>query len=72
MQVVAEILANRRDGDYVARIQTPWIEVSAPAVIPVNLDGEPVNGASFRFACEPGCVRMVLPADCPCLRDAIA
>ena len=72
MQVVAEILANRRDGDYVARIQAPWIEVSAPAVIPVNLDGEPVNGASFRFACEPGCVRMVLPADCPCLRDAIA
>jgi len=66
-QVVAEILANRGDGQYVERIRVPWMEVTAPAAIPVNLDGEPANGTSFRFACEPGCVRMVLPADCPCV-----
>lgn len=72
MQVVAEILANRSDGEYVERLRAPWIEVTAPAPIPVNLDGEPMTGTSFRFACEPGCVRMVLPTDCPCLRAANA
>ena len=66
-QVVAEILADKKDGQYVERIRVPWMEVTAPAAIPVNLDGEPANGTSFRFACEPGCVRMVLPADCPCM-----
>jgi lipid kinase YegS len=67
-QVVAEILANRDDGDYVERIRTAWIEVSAPAPIPVNLDGEPMSGTSFRFTAEPGCIRLVLPPDCPCVR----
>lgn len=67
-QVVAEILADDGAGHYVERIRTPWIEVSAPAAVPVNLDGEPVNGTAFRFAAEPGCIRMVLPADCPCVR----
>jgi len=68
MQVVAELLANRDDGEYVERIRAAWIEVSAPAPIPVNLDGEPVSGTAFRFVCQPGCVQMVLPADCPCVR----
>jgi diacylglycerol kinase family enzyme len=44
-----------------------WVEVSAPAAIPVNLDGEPANGTRLRFSCVPGCLRVVLPADCPCL-----
>ncbi len=66
-QVVAEILANRDDGEYVARIRTPWIEVSAPAPIPVNLDGEPISGTSFRFVAEPRCIQLVLPGDCPCV-----
>lgn len=67
MQVVAELVANRDDGEYVERIRAPWVEVSAPAPIPVNLDGEPVSGTAFRFACAAGCVRMVLPAECPCV-----
>ena len=66
-QVVAEILADNKAGQYVERIRVPWMEVTAPAAIPVNLDGEPANGTSFRFACEPGAVRMVVPADCPCM-----
>lgn len=66
-QVVAEILADKKAGQYVERMRVPWMEVTAPAAIPVNLDGEPANGTSFRFACEPAAVRMVLPADCPCM-----
>jgi lipid kinase YegS len=67
MQVVAEILADDTRGQYVTRVRVPWIEVTAPAAIPVNLDGEPQGGTAFRFTCEPGCVRMVLPPDCPCV-----
>ena len=67
MQVVAELLADDARGQFVTRVRVPWIEVSAPMPIPVNLDGEPVNGTQFRFACEPAAIRMVLPADCPCL-----
>ena len=66
-QLVSEILAGNGDGDYVARMRVPWLEVLAPAPIPVNLDGEPMTGTGFRFACVPSCCRMVLPADCPCL-----
>jgi lipid kinase YegS len=64
-QVVAEMLADDGDGEFVRRVRVPWLEVSAPAPIPINLDGEPVNGTLFRFACEPAGLRMVLPADCP-------
>jgi len=66
-QVVSEMLAGHGDGDYVERMRVPWMEVVAPAPIPVNLDGEPMSGTTFRFECVPGCVRMVLPANCPCL-----
>jgi diacylglycerol kinase family enzyme len=67
-QVVAELLAGHGDGDYVERMRVPWMEVVAPAPIPVNLDGEPMNDTTFRFECVPGCIRMVLPASCPCLK----
>jgi len=66
-QVVAELRSGRGSGDYVIRMQVPWMEIVAPAPIPANLDGEPLNGTAFRFSCEPGCLRLVLPADCPCL-----
>ena len=66
-QVAAEIVANRGDGRYAVRMREAWVEVSAPAAIPVNLDGEPANGTRLRFSCVPGCLRVVLPADCPCL-----
>ena len=67
MQVVAEILADEPRGQYVTRVRVPWIEVTAPAAIPVNLDGEPANGTRFRFACEPAAIRLVLPPDSPCV-----
>ena len=66
-QVVAELRAGDGQGDYVTRMRVPWIEVVAPAPIPANLDGEPLHGTDFRFSCEPGCLHLVLPADCPCV-----
>jgi lipid kinase YegS len=66
-QVAAEVTSRRDDGEFVVRMRVPWIEVSASGTIPVNLDGEPVAGDSLRFSCQPGCVSLVLPDDCPCL-----
>ncbi|MFM1902451.1 MAG: lipid kinase YegS [Planctomycetota bacterium] len=67
MQVVTEIRAADPRGEYVSRVRAPWIEVTAPRPIPLNLDGEPFNGTRFRFVSVPGAIRMVLPSDCPCL-----
>jgi len=47
-QVVAEILADNKAGQYVERIRVPWMEVTAPAAIPVNLDGEPATFTAAR------------------------
>jgi lipid kinase YegS len=67
-QVAAELTAYRNDGLYVVRMRVPWVEVVASMGIPVNLDGEPVEGRSLRFSCEPACIAMVLPEGCPCVR----
>ena len=66
-QVVAELRAGDGQGDYVTRMRVPWMEVVAPAPIPANLDGEPLAGTAFRFECVPGCLRLVLPANCSCV-----
>lgn len=42
--------------------QVPWIEVEAPDGIRFNLDGEPIEGRSFRFDVLPRQLRFVLPA----------
>jgi lipid kinase YegS len=67
-QVAAEITSRRASGEYVVRMRVPWVEVSAGGRIPVNLDGEPVEGETLRFSCIPGCVGIVLPDGCPCLQ----
>jgi len=67
-QVAEEITSRRDGGEYVVRMRVPWVEVSAAGRIPVNLDGEPVEGTSLHFSCVPACIALVLPEGCPCLR----
>lgn len=45
----------------VVRRRLPWLEVSTPGSLHVNLDGEPADGDSFRFEIEPAALRMHLP-----------
>ena len=47
------------------RLATLRIVAEAPLVL--NLDGEPLEANQFDIACEPGRLRMHLPADCPLL-----
>jgi lipid kinase YegS len=43
----------------------PWVEITAPEPLTLNLDGEPVQAMAFRIECMPKRLRMHLPADCP-------
>ncbi len=45
----------------------PWVEVETEEPLPVNLDGEPIEGTSFRFEVDHEAIRVVVPADCPLL-----
>jgi lipid kinase YegS len=65
--VAAEITGRVASAEFVMRLQVPWIELEAREPLPINLDGEPIAEHRIRFAVAPGCLRMVLPADCPCL-----
>ncbi len=47
------------------RARLPWVEISSPLPLTLNLDGEPLQARAFRIDCERGRVRMHLPADCP-------
>src|SRR5690606_32378694 len=44
-----------------------WVELEGDAPFVLNLDGEPVESASFRIDCVRHRVRMHLPEDCPLL-----
>jgi lipid kinase YegS len=66
-QVAAEVMGRVASAEFVMRMRLPWIEVEAREPLPINLDGEPIRETRIRFAAVPGCVRMVLPSDCPCL-----
>ena len=46
----------------------PWLQLEAPEPLQVNLDGEPISGASLRFEVLQGALRACLPEDAPVIR----
>ncbi|TMP94476.1 MAG: lipid kinase YegS [Verrucomicrobia bacterium] len=55
------------DGEYISYWQTPWAEVQTEEVIPVNLDGEPMQFSSVRYEAVPRAIRLIVPPNCPLL-----
>lgn len=47
----------------------PWLEIEAPEGLDLNLDGEPREGHSMRFAARAQALRVHLPEHSPLLRD---
>ena len=47
--------------------QSPGFEIEVPAMLPINLDGEPYRWDRIAFGIKPGALRMVLPERCPLL-----
>ncbi|WP_022654016.1 lipid kinase YegS [Aquaspirillum serpens] len=48
-------------------VRTPTLEVSVPAGLAINLDGEPLQGSHFRFEVRRSALAVHLPLDCPML-----
>lgn len=46
-----------------------WVEIETTETLHVNLDGEPVEGTSFRFEVREGALRLALPGNAPILDD---
>ncbi|MGV8918469.1 MAG: lipid kinase YegS [Pseudomonas sp.] len=49
------------------RARLPWVELKSAQGLDINLDGEPLNGKSFRFSVRPAALRVHLPAHSPLL-----
>ncbi|SCZ18493.1 lipid kinase YegS [Pseudomonas sp. LAIL14HWK12:I2] len=49
------------------RARLPWVEIKVAEGLYINLDGEPLEGESLRFAARPGALRVHLPKDSPLL-----
>ncbi|PGR43441.1 lipid kinase YegS, partial [Bacillus cereus] len=43
------------------------VEIKVAEGLYINLDGEPLEGESLRFAARPGALRVHLPKDSPLL-----
>lgn len=54
----------------VLTLEAPWLEVEVPEGLHLNLDGEPVEGASFRFEVDPGRLRFHVGPRCPSVGTA--
>ena len=59
------------DGEYISYWQTPWAEVDSEQLIPVNLDGEPVQFSRVRYEAVPRAIRFIAPPACPLLSAAV-
>lgn len=56
------------DGIYVRQFQTRWLKVKTGGnAEQINLDGEPYLSSHVRFEIIPKAIKLVLPADCPCV-----
>jgi lipid kinase YegS len=55
------------DGQYISYWQTPWLEVSSEEVIPVNLDGEPLQFSTVRYEAVPKAISLIVPPNCQLL-----
>lgn len=66
--VITELMNPEVNGIYVSRYCVPWVEWSSDELImPINLDGEPIQERGVRFEVARKSVRLVVPANCALL-----
>ncbi len=54
-------------GQFVKRNQVKSIRWKSADIMPINLDGEPVQSRDITFSVKPGAIRLVLPNECDML-----
>jgi len=69
-QVIAEMLDYTHSGTYVKRFQKAWVESIPYQKRSVNLDGEPYEADTIRFEVIPGEIMLILPKECPTLKNS--
>lgn len=50
---------------FFVRARLPWVEIKSAVGLDINLDGEPMEGDSWRFNALPGAIKVHLPSNSP-------
>lgn len=66
-EVIKELTNPAVNGKYVSRHRVPWVEWSSDEIMPINLDGEPIQENTVRFEAAEKAIRLVVPDDCALL-----
>ncbi len=61
IQTIKEMFSPELSGEYVKRFSVPWAEWQSKSVMPINLDGEPIETKHIRFEVVPKSIKLVLP-----------
>lgn len=57
--------------NFFVRARLPWVEIKSAVGLDINLDGEPLEGNSWRFTARPAAIEVHLPAHSPLLSRPI-
>lgn len=66
-QVVSELTSIEPNSRYVRRYRVPWAELVSEEIMPINLDGEPIQEKVVRFEAIPNAIKLVVPDNCKML-----
>lgn len=69
LQVIDELREPDISGDYVKRLQAPWVRWESDTPIPTNLDGEPIKANTIIFEVMPKAIKLVLLEQCPVIKS---
>lgn len=65
LPALLESLLKGESNKNVIEASLPWLEISAPHDMTLNLDGEPLSAKQFRIEIEPDAINLRLPPNCP-------
>jgi lipid kinase YegS len=65
LPALLESLLKGESNKNVIEASLPWLEISAPHDMTLNLDGEPLSAKQFRIEIEPDTINLRLPPNCP-------
>ncbi|TBM17442.1 lipid kinase YegS [Hafnia alvei] len=65
LPALLESLLKGESNKNVIEASLPWLEISSPHEMTLNLDGEPLSAKHFRIEIEPDAISLRLPPNCP-------
>lgn len=65
LPALLESLLKGESNKNVIEASLPWLEITSPHEMTLNLDGEPLSAKHFRIEIEPDAISLRLPPNCP-------